>query len=834
MKSKSIKTTCAYCGVGCGIIMEQKDNESWRARGDPDHPANRGRLCQKGSSLGETLEPTGRLHTPMLHGQPVTAAEATGHIADRLQTIITEYGPDSVGFYVSGQLLTEDYYVANKFCKGFLGTANIDTNSRLCMASTVAGHKRAFGEDLVPACYDDLDHCEVAIIIGSNMAQCHPVLFQRLIQRQEKPYLITIDPRASETAKQSDLHLPLAPGSDVALFNGLLKFISDHGGVDLAYAEQHLNGFGAAIAQVQSYSIPRVSAICQVDEAKLGQFYRKFLSSARCLSLFSQGVNQSTCGVDKVNAILNVHLITGKIGKPGAAPFSLTGQYNAMGGREVGGLANQLAAHHELYDASSRELIQQFWQSPHMPASDGLKAVDMFEAARNGALKVIWIMATNPLVSMPHKTMIQQALANCELVIVSDCFTAAETLKYADIILPAAAWGEKDGTTTNSERLISRQRAFLKPPAHCLQDWQWISLVARKMGFDHAFPYTDSATVFREYAQLTNLAPSPQRRLHLGPLADVSTADYDTLTPVPWPITAQQPEGTKRLFADGEFPTAGGRASVVTVSYQPPRVNLTVNQDTFVLNTGRTVNHWHTMTRTHRAATLTASGEMPRCYMHPDDITRLAAKGGGNPEPFLVELANSQGQVYLRLATDPGQTPGQVFVPFHWSEPFAASSSINTLVAPHVDPLSGQPEFKCSTVTIKPVATKTHGIILSTSPLEPPKTFWWLKLPLADYAAYLFADLALPMENRNLADYWSPLLSDLNQEQCSQFYDESNGECSLIGIDHERLTHYGFICLNPQNLPDLATLIELMRQPNNLDRRAKYYLHTGSANPSEP
>ncbi|HXR51699.1 MAG TPA: molybdopterin-dependent oxidoreductase, partial [Steroidobacteraceae bacterium] len=454
--SAAVRTTCPYCGVGCGVLAQQDANASWQVRGDPDHPANRGRLCSKGTALAATLGEDGRLLQPQVHGQDVGWDAALDAVASGLRRCIEDHGPESVALYVSGQLLTEDYYVANKLMKGYVGTANIDTNSRLCMSSAVSGHVRAFGEDVVPVDYEDLEAADLLVLVGSNLAWCHPVLMQRIqAERERRPALkvIAIDPRRTATAELSDLHLPLRSGTDVMLFNGLLVWLAAKGSMDSAFVSASTEGMVEALqaARVASSDIQATAQACGLDVSMLEQFFTLFASTERVVTLFSQGVNQSSVGADKVNSIINCHLLTGRIGRRGMGPFSITGQPNAMGGREVGGLSTQLAAHLQLQDPAHRDAVQAFWQSPSIASQPGLKAVELFEAVHDGRIKAIWIMATNPVVSLPDADRVRAALANCPLVIVSDCVSENDTLPYAHIRLPAAAWGEKEGTVTNSD-----------------------------------------------------------------------------------------------------------------------------------------------------------------------------------------------------------------------------------------------------------------------------------------------------------------------------------------------------------------------------------------------
>jgi assimilatory nitrate reductase catalytic subunit len=515
----AVRTTCPYCGVGCGVQATPLADGAIAIAGDPAHPANRGRLCVKGNALGDTLGTAGRLlHPAVREGgvlRDVSWDDALERVAGGLRDIIAAHGPDSVAFYVSGQLLTEDYYVANKLMKGYIGSANIDTNSRLCMSSAVAGHKRAFGEDLVPGCYDDFELADMVVLSGSNAAWCHPILFQRLARIKEaRPdfKVVVIDPRRTATCELADLHLPIKPGTDVWLFNGLLSYLARHGACDAGFVAANTNGFEAALAaaDVDCADPLAVAKICRLDPQALLEFYRAFAATSRVITAFSQGVNQSSAGTDKVNSIINCHLMTGRIGQPGMGPFSLTGQPNAMGGREVGGLANMLAAHLDIDNAVHREAVRTFWGSPAIASRPGLKAIDLFHAIEQGTVKAVWIIATNPMVSLPDADQVRRALQKCELVIASDIVTGTDTNDFAHVLLPALGWGEKDGTVTNSERCISRQRAFLPAPGEARADWKVLCQVARKMGYS-GFDFGSAHEIFDEHARLSawrNVTPA--------------------------------------------------------------------------------------------------------------------------------------------------------------------------------------------------------------------------------------------------------------------------------------------------------------------------------------
>ena len=532
------KTTCPYCGVGCGVLATPDGKGGAAIAGDPDHPANFGRLCSKGSALGETLGLEGRLLHPMIRcskGQLERVAwpDALDHVANRLQHIIAKHGPDAVAFYLSGQLLTEDYYVANKLMKGFIGTANVDTNSRLCMASSVAGHRRAFGSDTVPGLYEDLDQADLLVLVGSNAAWCHPVLFQRMLKNKQErgARIVVIDPRRTSTSEDADLFLGLKPGTDTALFCGLLVHLADHGVLDRDFIGRHTSGFDDALARARSIagSVAATAFATGLSEQDVAAFFSLFRTTPRVVTAYSQGVNQSAQGTDKVNAIINCHLATGRIGNEGAGPFSLTGQPNAMGGREVGGLANQLAAH-MTFSPQDVDRVRRFWKAPRMALHEGHKAVQMFEAIGRGEIKALWVMGTNPAVSLPDADAVRKALGKLELFVVSENVLSNDTVNSgAHVLLPAHAWGEKSGTVTNSERRISRQRAFLDAPGESKPDWWILGEIAKRLGFGNAFAFQSAADVFREHALLSGFENEGKRGFDIGGLAQMSDDEFDEL-----------------------------------------------------------------------------------------------------------------------------------------------------------------------------------------------------------------------------------------------------------------------------------------------------------------
>ncbi len=787
---RTIRSTCPYCGVGCGVMVKVAAG-AVTVTGDTQHPANFGKLCSKGAALADTLDHEGRLLHPLVNGQRASWDAALNHVANGFNKIIAEHGPDAVAFYVSGQLLTEDYYVANKLMKGFIGSANIDTNSRLCMSTAVAAHKRAFGADAVPVCYEDIEAADLVVIVGSNYAWAHPVLYQRLVAaKKTRPEMqvVVIDPRRTATCDIADLHLSIAPGADAYLFNGLLHHLRREDALNLAYVEAHVEGFAAAFEAARAVSsIPKVAQVCGVPESQVSELFRLFERTERTVTIFSQGINQSSSGVDKANAIFNVHLATGRIGKPGMGPFSVTGQPNAMGGREVGGLANQLAAHMDFSDVNSINLVSRFWDAPRMAQAPGLKAVDMFQAIADGKIKAVWIMGTNPVVSLPDADKVRAALLGCELVVVSDCVHHTDTTACAHILLPAAGWGEKDGTVTNSERRISRQRSFLPAVSEAKPDWWIITQVAQRMGFPKAFSYTKPAQIFREHARLSGFEnegngharsplpnPLPQvgeganesprepfikRAFDIGALKELSDAEYDTLQPVQWPII-QEPhfeeacpepaeaggqggfKGVQRLFADGKFYTPSGKARMVAVVPQLPAVAAD-GDFPLVLNTGRIRDQWHTMTRTGKVPRLNAQVFESFVQVHASDAQAHQLQEGG-----LARLTSRHGAMLARVQVSEDQRQGSVFVPMHWNDAFAKSARVDALVAPITDPISGQPESKHTPVRVEPYQTVWQGFVLSRARLDFADASYCASSQGAGYWRHELAGEVLPEDWR--------------------------------------------------------------------------------------
>jgi assimilatory nitrate reductase catalytic subunit len=779
MSGAPVRTTCPYCGVGCGILATPDGNGGVAIEGDPEHPANFGRLCSKGAALGETVGLEGRLLHPEIGGRRVDWETALDAVASTFARTMAEHGPDAVAFYVSGQLLTEDYYVANKLMKGFIGSANIDTNSRLCMASSVAGHKRAFGSDTVPGTYRDLELADLIMLVGSNLAWCHPVLYQRIAAaKAERPEMriVVIDPRETATTEIADLHLNLAPDSDVALFLGLLDHLGETGCLDQSFVAMHTSGCAEALRAAKDFGIEGAVRETGVSREILERFYRLFAETERAVTVYSQGVNQSAYGTDKVNAIINCHLLTGRIGRPGMGPFSVTGQPNAMGGREVGGLANQLACHMELENPAHRAIVRAFWRSPNVAHRPGLKAVELFEAVADGRVKALWIMGTNPAVSMPDADGVAEALARCPFVVVSDVVRDTDTTRLADVLLPAAAWGEKSGTVTNSERRISRQRAFLALPGEARPDWWILQEVARRMGHASAFAYRSPAEIFREFAALSAAGNEGSRDFDIGGLAELSEPAYDVLPPIQWPVqrTAARGPWDSRFFAGGGFFTEDGKARMVPTPLRPALVPKKVGP-TLVLNTGRVRDHWHTMTRTGLSPRLSRHIAEPYCEIHPDDAARL-----GIAPASLVEISGARGRAVLRALITERQQPGSVFAPMHWTGRTSSGGRIGGVIAPARDAVSGQPALKSSTVMVRPFDAAWFGYaVLRERPAEIAAEYW--------VVARAEGGWRIELAGRSAPDDWSAFAQRL-------FGLDAADAGSLISLSDPVAGHARFAC----------------------------------------
>ncbi len=812
MMENEVKTTCPYCGVGCGVIAKVGDDGTVSVKGDPDHPSNCGRLCSKGSALGETVDLDGRLLHPEIGGKRAEWDDALDLVARTFSTAIAEHGPDSVAFYVSGQLLTEDYYVANKLMKGFIGSANIDTNSRLCMSSSVAGHRRAFGADTVPGTYEDLELADLVILTGSNLAWCHPVLYQRLAAAKAKRpgmKIVVIDPRRTMTADLADLHLAIRPDTDVALFVGLFSHLVLNNAIDQNYVAAHTSGFAEAFVASSSVSFSDVLEQTGLPAMQLREFYRLFTTTEKVVTCYSQGVNQSSSGTDKVNAILNCHLATGRIGRPGMGPFSLTGQPNAMGGREVGGLANMLAAHMAIESAEDRDRVQRFWQSPRIAEKPGLKAVDLFQAVADGRIRALWIMATNPVVSMPDADAVAAAIKACPFVVVSDILKTTDTARHAHILLPSLGWGEKSGTVTNSERRISRQRSFLDAPGEARADWWQLAEVGRRMGFAAAFDYEAPAQVFQEHAALSAFENEGGRDFDIGACAGLTRQAYDTLAPFQWPQPAQGGKAETRFFAEGGFYHADGKARFVAV--EPTPSDRTSTTYPFTLNTGRIRDQWHTMTRTGKSARLSSHIAEPFAELHPRDAMEIGVGNAG-----LVEIESPQGKAVVRALITDRQARGSIFVPMHWNDQFAAAGRIDAVVPPVTDRISGQPASKNVAVAARKFKVAHYGFAVSQAKPDGLDAAYWA---LAKAEGGWRIELAFEQPVEDWCEWCRKTLSIPDGIEPLGYTDRPSGEVRLAFFDGPRLLAVFFLAREPVAVARSWAVAQLGAEHANIRKR---------------
>ncbi|WP_407291106.1 molybdopterin-dependent oxidoreductase [Stutzerimonas zhaodongensis] len=702
--TQTTASTCCYCGVGCGVLIEHDGERILDVAGDPSHPANFGKLCSKGSTLHLTGDLDARALYPELRlGKGLARARsswdsALDHAANIFAETIAEHGPDSVAFYISGQLLTEDYYAFNKLARALIGTNNIDSNSRLCMSSAVVGYKRSLGADAPPCSYEDIELSDCVLIVGSNMAYAHPVLFRRLEEAKAKRpdmQIIVVDPRRTDTGELADLHLPILPGTDVALFHGILHLLLWEGWIDRNFIEAHTEGFDELKSMVRDYSPAVVADLCGISVHDLQSCARMIGNAPSFLSLWCMGVNQSTSGSAKNSALINLHLATGQIGKPGAGPFSLTGQPNAMGGRETGSLSNLLPGHRDAASAAHRSEVARYWGVSDLPETPGLSAIELFEAVRNGKIKALWIACTNPAQSMPDQQKIHEALAACPFVVLQEAFSTTETCRYADLLLPAASWGEKEGTVTNSERRISHVRSAVAAPGEARPDWSITCDFAHRLekrmrpGQPGLFNFDNPAALFEEYKLLTR-----GRDLDLSGL---SHALIDQLGPQQWPFPEGSQSGTQRLYEDGVFPTEHGRARFLAEQYQAPKEKREARFP-LTLNTGRLRDHWHGMSRTGTAARLFGHVEEALLSMSGDDMHRRHLLDGQ-----LVKVRSHRGELLLPVQKDDSLRPGQAFMPMHWGDRFLKGLGINRLTLPAFDPISKQPELKHAGIEVEKV-----------------------------------------------------------------------------------------------------------------------------------
>ncbi len=711
MSAESYKSTCCYCGTGCGIIVNKDHKGKVTVEGDKTHPTNKGMLCSKGMNLHYTVQDkTDRLLYPMMRSakhlphEKVSWDKALNRAAAVFTSLIKRFGPDSVGFYVSGQLLTEEYYIVNKLTKGFLQTNNIDTNSRLCMSSAVVGYKKALGEDSVPVSYEDIELADCFFITGANPAWCHPIIFRRIEAHKEANpdvKIVVADPRKTQTCALADLHLQLKPGTDITLYHAIAREIIENGWVDENFILDHTDGYQAFVEKVSQKTVEEAAVICEVPANDI-RLAAKYIGEANgFISMWAMGLNQSVIGVNKNSALLNLSLITGQIGKPGSGPFSLTGQPNAMGGREVGGLANMLAVHKEYTNPEHRKQVADYWGVPSVPQTPGMSATEMFEALESGKMKAIWVICTNPSVSLPDARLVDKALEKANFVVVQDISNRSDTSKYADLLLPAAGWLEKDGTMTNSDRRINYLSKVIDAPGEALPDAEILWRFASKMGFKESFDYNSYADIYKEHAGLTK-----------GTNLDVSGLDHMRLRSggsFQWPVPNKLHSGTERLFEDKQFFTPNKKAQIITVADDINQSEPTNPDFPLILTTGRIRDQWHTMTKTGKVNKLKQHIEKPFLEIHPEDAKERGIENGQN-----VEVKSKRGEVQVTAKITSDIKKGVVFLPMHWGKMLNRDTGrANNVTNNLVDPVSKEPDFKFSAVQVmKPVKQKEKIVII--------------------------------------------------------------------------------------------------------------------------
>ena len=712
--SNIVSTVCPYCGVGCGMLLYTEKGKIVKVEGDRSHPANFGKLCTKGANCAVTVPSKDRLdraYTRSLREeapQAVPLDQAIQTTAARLRSIIDLHGPDAVALYVSGQLSLEAQYLTNKIAKGFIGTNNIDSNSRLCMSSAASGYKLSLGADGPPGSYRDFENADCFFVIGANMAECHPILFLRMCDAKKKRHakLIVVDPRKTPTATKADLHLAIEPGTDLALLNGLLHLLLANGHIDADFIARYTQGWDVMPDFLKDYTPERVSELTGLREEDI-RTAAKWMGDAReLMSLWTMGLNQSTHGTWNTNAICNLHLATGKICRPGSGPFSLTGQPNAMGGREVGYLSQGLPGQRVVTDADDRAFIEKIWgvAPGTIKPAPGLDAVHLFKKMQTGEVKAVWIIGTNPVATMPRRAGVIDALKTAELVIVQDVYHPTETSRYADVLLPGAVWAEAEGVMINSERNLTLMQRAIEPPGEARPDWEIITRVAQAMGYAAGFPYTSASEIFDEIRQTAN----PKTGY------DLRGIDYERLrhTAVQWPCgpgeTAGQPirylvppaPGTPADTAPAiRFPTESGKGHFFARPHLPP-AELPDEEFPFILTTGRCAHQWHTMTKTGKSPVLNKMNPGPFLEIHPEDAETLGVREG---DP--VEVKSRRGRaIYPARVTDKIR-PGCCFAPFHWNDLFGENLAINAATSEALDPISKQPEFKfCAVQIVKTAA----------------------------------------------------------------------------------------------------------------------------------
>lgn len=863
------KSTCCYCGTGCGLEITDLGNNKIIVEGDKNHPSSKGALCSKGLNLHYTAwDKSDRLLYPEMRWsknmprQRVSWDTALERTAKVFKTFIEKFGPDSVAFYASGQCLTEEYYVVNKLIKGFIGSNNIDTNSRLCMSSAVVGYKLSLGEDSVPVCYDDIELSDCILAAGANPAWCHPIIWRRVeAHKLSNPNikLVCIDPRKTDTAKSCDLHLQLKPGTDVTLFNAIARVLIENAWIDNNFIIHHTDGFQKLKEIVFSQTLQEAAIICDVPAEDIFLAASYIGKAQGFLSMWTMGLNQSVIGVNKNLSLINLHLITGQIGKPGAGPFSLTGQPNAMGGREVGGLSNLLPAHRNLLDANDRKEVEDFWGSPvKISSKNGLTATEMFEALSDGRLKAIWIMCTNPLVSLPDVRMAEAALKNAKFVVVQEISSKPETLQYADVVLPAATWTEKEGTMTNAERRISYLQKITDAPGEALPDAEIITRFAHKMGFEKEFDYlvdrcslsvnsfssestlkrttingqrtTNNDKIFAEHAALTK-----------GTSIDISHLTYDVLK-----TQGTYQWGNKRLFEDRKFYTPNQRAQIQGCDDENKSEKPT-SEYPLILTTVRIRDQWHTMSRSGKVNKLNQHISEPLLEINPID-----AKFRHIHDGEMVEISNARGKMRARATLTEDIKHGVIALPIHWGKRNGLDlSRVNNITNNLVDPRSKEPDFKFSAVEVSKISqTKKKIVIIGAGAAGCGFINTYRGLNDED-EIHVFSREIYPFYNRvMLPDYVSGTqtweqLQKLNEKD---FYEKNivvhkglgikkiNPENKTLEDDKGETHHYDILILGMgsranilRDIPQHLSGIFTMRSRHDADNLLKTITHHSSA-----
>lgn len=689
------KAICPYCGVGCQVKVTVKDNLITEVVGAKDSPVNQGQLCPKGALLAPVLGLPGRLLNPQIRHnrtgdlENTTWDSALAQVGQRLRDIIDRHGPDSVALYGSGQLDTEAWYLGNKLFKGYIGSNHVDSNSRLCMASAVVAYRSMLGSDGPSSTYDDIALADCFLVAGSNMADTHPVIFQKLKARmrdENKPTLIVIDPRYTHTAQAADIHIPLRPGSDIAFFNLIGYFAIRSNAADMDFIKDNTVGFEDYAAALRDVDVNALVEECGVPLETIKNAATAIVNAKALLSFYCMGLGQSSVGVAKNQSVINLHLLLGQIGKPGAGPFSLTGQPNAMGGRELGGLAQFLPGYRLIENDEQRHEMEKLWNVPegNIHPRAGLTATEIFQGLESGRIKAIWVVCNNPLVSMPNLAQTQRALANAELIIVQDCFET-ETTRVADFVLPAAQWIEKTGTMTNSERRVMRTNQMATPPGEAKPDWWIFSRVAQSLGYTSGFNFERSEEIWDEYRTMTVSRPCDQYGI---------TNERLQTEALQWPCPSEDHPGTPRRYLDKKFATANGRARFVACVHKAP-LEQPSEAYPYTLTTGRLLSQWHTMTRTGKIQRLASQAMTPYIEINPDD-----AQAQNISEGEMVHVSSARGQVTVSVKISSRLMEGVVFMPFHWGDLYAPGNAANLITNDVVDPVSKEPEYKACAVAI--------------------------------------------------------------------------------------------------------------------------------------